>query len=176
MYELVAISVTLPMLLSVVSFVWSRIFGDPDHFPGSARLHAQLILSQVVSITLIYCFPSAVSFLIISVLYFTQGLGVAYFIRIKGRVDCGCLGPQINSKLGWPLILFNLVMGSIGLAAYSNPDWFVYGYSFAITGLLMEAMLLLLALLIMVGVPDALHAIRLYRDIAASHYAKLKRF
>lgn len=33
----------------------------------------------------------------------------------------------------------------------------------------MEAMLLLLALLIMVGVPDALHAIRLYRDIAASH-------
>lgn len=176
MYDLFAISVTLPMLLSVASYAWSRIFGDPDLFPGSARLHVLLILSQALSITFIYCFPSSVGFLIISALYLTQGLGVAYFIKKKGRVDCGCLGPQINSKLGLPLILFNFAMGFIGLTAYSNPDWFVYSHSFAVTGLLVEGMLLLLALLIIVGVPDALHAIRIYRDIAAPHYSKLKKF
>ena len=55
----------------------------------------------------------------------------------KGRVDCGCLGPQISSKLGFPLIGFNLAMGLMGLA-YSHPVWFVHRDSFAVTGLLME--------------------------------------
>ena len=116
MHELLAISVTLPMLLSVVSFGWSRVFGDPDLFPGGPRLHMMLILSQLLLVTMVYCFPSWISFLGISLLYFVQGLGVAYFIRKKGRVDCGCLGPQINSKLGFPLMWFNLAMGLMGLA------------------------------------------------------------
>lgn len=174
MYDLLAISVTLPMLLSVVSFGWSRAFGDPDRFPGSARLHALLILLQVLSVTMVYSFPSRYSFLGISFLYFVQGVGVAYFIRKKGRVDCGCLGPQISSKLGFPLIGINLAMGLMGLA-YSYPDWFAHRHSFDVTGLLMEGMMLLLSLFIIIGVPDALHAIRIYREIAATHISKIKR-
>lgn len=174
MYDLLAISVTLPMLLSVVSYSWSRVFGDPDPFPGSARLHVLLILLQVLSVTMVYCFPSRFSFQGISVLYFIQGVGVAYFIRKKGRVDCGCLGPQINSKLGFPLIGFNLAMGLMGLA-YSHPVWFAHRHSFAVTGLLMEGMMMLLSLFIIIGVPDALHAIRIYREIAATHISKIKR-
>ncbi|MGC6587191.1 MauE/DoxX family redox-associated membrane protein [Paenibacillus sp. Dod16] len=174
MYDLLAISVTLPMLLSVVSFGWSRAFGDPDRFPGSARLHALLILLQVLSVTMVYGFPSRYSFLGISLLYFVQGVGVAYFIRKKGRVDCGCLGPQISSKLGFPLIGFNLAMGLMGLA-YSHPVWFAHRHSFDVTGLLMEGMMLLLSLFIIIGVPDALHAIRIYREIAGTHISKIKR-
>ncbi|MGG4094267.1 MauE/DoxX family redox-associated membrane protein [Paenibacillus lautus] len=173
-YALLAISVTLPMLLSVVSFGWSRVFGDPDLFPGSARLHVLLTLLQVLSVTLVYCFPSRLSFLGISLLYFVQGLGVAYFIWKKGRVDCGCLGPQINSKLGFPLIGFNLAMGLMGLA-YSHPVWFAHSHSFAVTGLLMEGMMMLLSLFIIIGVPDALHAIRIYREIAAPYVSKIKK-
>lgn len=174
MVELLAISVTLPMLLSVASFGWSRVFGDPDLFPGSARLHILLILLQVLSVTMVYGYPSRLSFLGISLLYFIQGMGVAYFIRKKGRVDCGCLGPQINSKLGFPLILFNLLMGLIGLV-YSHPAWFVHSHSFTITGLLLEGMLLLVTLLIIVGIPDALYAIRVYREIAKPYISKIKR-
>ncbi|MGG3279353.1 MauE/DoxX family redox-associated membrane protein [Paenibacillus solani] len=174
MHELLAISVTLPILLSVVSFGWSRVFGDPDLFPGSGRLHVLLILLQVLSVTMVYCYPSRLSFLGISLLYFVQGLGVAYFIRKKGRVDCGCLGPQINSKLGFPLIVLNLLMGLMGLL-YSHPVWFVHSHSFTITGLMLEGMLLLVTLLIIVGVPDALYAIRVYREVAAPHVSKIKR-
>lgn len=83
MYDVLAISDTLPMLLSVASYVWARSFGDPDPFPGGARLHLLLILLQILTVTLVYSFPSLISFLGISLLYFIQGLGVAYFIRKK---------------------------------------------------------------------------------------------
>ncbi|KOP67958.1 hypothetical protein AMS62_23910 [Bacillus sp. FJAT-18019] len=174
MHELLAISVTFPMLLSVASFGWSRVFGDRDLFPGSARLHVLLILLQVLSVTMVYCYPSRLSFLGISLLYLVQGVGVSYFIRKKGRVDCGCLGPQINSKLGFPLMWFNLAMGLMGLA-YSHPVWFAHSHSFTITGLLLEGMLLLVTLLIIVGIPDALYAIRVYREISAPYVSKIKR-
>lgn len=174
MHELLAISVTLPMLFSVASFGWSRLFGDPDLFPGSARLHILLILLQVLSVTMVYGYPSQLSFLGISFLYFVQGMGVAYFMWQKGRVDCGCLGPQINSKLGFPLIVFNLLMGLMGLA-YSHPVWFAHSTSFTVTGVLLEGMLLMVALFIIVGVPDALYAIRVYRELAAPYVSKIKR-
>jgi len=174
MYELLAIFVTLPMLLSVASFGWSRVFDDPDLFPGSVRLHALLILLQVLSVTMVYVYPSQLSFLGISSLYFIQGMGVAYFMWKKGRVDCGCLGPQINSKLGYPLIGFNLMMGLMGLA-YSHPVWFAHSTSFTITGLLLEGILLLVTLFIIVGIPDALYAIRVYREIATPYVSKIKR-
>ncbi|MEF7437898.1 hypothetical protein V4V36_01150 [Paenibacillus lautus] len=174
MYDVLAISVTLPMLLSVASYVWSRAFGDPDPFPGGARLHVLLILLQILTVTLVYSFPSLISFLGISLLYFIQGLGVAYFIRIKGRVDCGCFGPQISSRLGFPLIGFNLAMGFAGLAC-SYAGLLAFHQSFTVTGLLLECMMLLLALFVVVGVPDALHAIRIYREIAAPHIYKIKR-
>ena len=100
MYDLLAISVTLPMLLSVVSFGWSRAFGDTDRFPGSARLHALLILLQVLSVTMVYGFPSRFSFLVISLLYFVQGVGVAYFIRKReGGLRLSRASDQLQARL-----------------------------------------------------------------------------
>lgn len=174
MYDVLAIFVTLPMLLSVASYAWGRAFGDPDPFPGGAGLHVLLILLQILTVTLVYSFPSLISFLGISLLYFIQGLGVACFIRIKGRVDCGCFGPQISSRLGFPLIGFNLAMGFAGLVCSSSAR-LAFQQSFTVTGLLMEGMILLVALFVVVGVPDALHAIRIYREIAAPHILKIKR-
>ena len=89
---------------------------------------------------MVYGFPSRFSFLVISLLYFVQGVGVAYFIRKReGGLRLSRASDQL--KLGFPLIGFNLAMGLMGLA-YSHPDWFAHRHSFDVTGLLMEGSLL----------------------------------
>ncbi|ANY75891.1 hypothetical protein BBD41_26785 [Paenibacillus ihbetae] len=173
MYEFAAISSTFPMLLSVTGYIWSAFFGDPDRFPGSPRLHALLVLLQFLTVTMVYGYPSSMSFVLLSVLYFTQGIGVVYYIRKKGRVDCGCLGPQFHSRLGWPLIAVNGLMGMLSWG-WSHPSWFIYPEAVALNGFLLEGMLLLVSLLVIVGIPDAVHAIRIYRELAAPHAPYIK--
>lgn len=173
MYEFAAISATFPMLLSVTSYIWSAFFGDPDRFPGSPRLHALLVLLQFLAVTMVYGYPSSMSFVLLSVLYFTQGIGVVYSIRKKGRVDCGCLGPQFHSRLGWPLIAVNGLMGMLSWG-WSHPAWFIYPEAVALNGFLLEGMLLLVSLLVIVGIPDAVHAIRIYSKLAAPHAPYIK--
>ncbi|GAB6931101.1 hypothetical protein JCM10914A_50840 [Paenibacillus sp. JCM 10914] len=174
MYELLILPLTLPMLLSVTGYAWGRIFADVDPFPGTARTHALLILAQTLSLILVYVYQAQISLFIISMLYFIQGVGVVYFLATRGKVDCGCLGPQVRSQLGVPLVALNVFMGMLGLGL-GVWGWIELDSLIVWEGLLQLFMLLLLALLLIVGIPDGRHAISLYRKMAAPHDARMKR-
>lgn len=159
-------AVTFPMLLSLAGYGWSSYFGDPDRFPGSPRLHCLLIILQLLAVTMVYAYPSSLSLYLLAIIYAGQGIGVVYYIWKKGKVDCGCMGPQIQSKLGFPLFFLNMLMAALCLV-WNLLHGFAVEKAFVPLGLLLEGMLFLLSLVIIVGVPDAIHAIRMYRELAA---------
>lgn len=175
----VALVVTFPILLSIAAYGWSSVFGDPHRFPGSPRVHRFLVICQFAGVTAVYAFPSSYSLYLLASIYAGQGFGAAYYIHKKGRVDCGCLGPQVQSKLGLPLVVINILFAGICIISsitYGFISQEVAEPRLVPVGLLLEAMLLLLSLVVIVGVPDAVHAIRLYRRMAARHAPKvLKR-
>lgn len=168
----VTLAVTFPMLLSIASYGWSSLFGDPDRFPGSPRVHRLLIVLQLAAVTAAYAYPSSLSLYVLAFVYAGQGIGVVYYIRRRGRVECGCLGPQIQSKLGLPLFFFNMLTAALCLAWNFWFD-FTGQATFVPYGLLLEGMLLLLSLVVVVGIPDAVHAIRIYKELAAPHVPKV---
>lgn len=177
MYDLTAIFLSLPMFFSIVSYIWSRIFRDPHHFPGNSHMHLLLIVMQFISVTILLAISSVVGFLSLFVIYLVQGIGVIYFLLRNGRVDCGCFGSQIASKLSYRLAASNGVLAAISLFMFML-QWLQFrGFSLSLSleGLLIEFLFMMFALVCVVGVPDALYAIRAYRAIAATYYEKITK-
>ncbi|WP_211750380.1 MauE/DoxX family redox-associated membrane protein [Paenibacillus sp. Marseille-Q4541] len=177
MNEIAAVFVSFPMFLSIVSYIWSKVFRDPHHFPGNSHTHLILIMMQFISVTLLFGVSSVAGLLFISLLYFIQGIGVVYFLLRNGKVDCGCFGSQIPSKLSYRLAAGNGLMTiiSLYLFLFSLTQGDTGFFSLSLEGLIVELMMMLIALLCIVGVPDAIYAIRAYRAIAATYYAKIMK-
>lgn len=177
MYDLTAMLLTLPMLFSIVSYIWSKIFRDPHHFPGNSHMHLLLIVMQFISVTILFTISSAMGLLSLSVLYLIQGIGVIYYLQRNGRVDCGCFGSQIASKLSYRLAAGNGILAVISLFIFMD-RWLQtkeLPLSLSLEGLLMELLCMIFALVCVVGVPDAVYAIRAYRAIAATYVEKITK-
>lgn len=177
MYDLTAIFLTLPMLFSIVSYIWSKIFRDPHHFPGNSHMHLLLIVMQFISVTIFFVISSAAGLFSLSVLYLVQGIGVIYFLLRNGRVDCGCFGSQIASKLSYRLGAGNGILAVISLIVFMNL-WLQtkeLQLTLSLEGLMLELLCMIFALVCVVGVPDAIYAIRAYRAIAATYRKKITK-
>jgi predicted ferric reductase len=92
-----------------------------------------------------------------------------FLLLKKGNVTCGCLGFQSKSKLSYKLVFYNLILGSIALISASSISF----NGLLSSGLFLEIVLLVLSLFIVIGVPDALYAIRGYRKVAEKYYPKI---
>ncbi|MBD7968396.1 MauE/DoxX family redox-associated membrane protein [Paenibacillus gallinarum] len=177
MYDLTAMLLTLPMLFSIVSYIWSKIFRDPHHFPGNSHMHLLLIVMQFISVTILFTISSAMGLLSLSILYLTQGIGVIYYLQRNGRVVCGCFGSQIASKLSYRLATGNGILAGLSLWMFMH-RWLQtreLQFSLSLEGLMMELLCMIFALVCVVGVPDAIYAIRAYRAIAATYYEKITK-
>ncbi len=177
MYDLTAILLTLPMLFSIVSYIWSKIFRDPHHFPGNSQIHLLLIVMQFISVTILFTISTAMGLLSLSILYLIQGIGVLYYLQRNGRIDCGCFGSQIASKLSYRLAAGNGILAVISLLIFIS-RWLQtkeLPLSLSLEGLMMEVLCMIVALVCVVGVPDAIYAIRAYRAIAAIYVEKITK-
>lgn len=177
LYDLIAIFLTLPMFFSIVSYLWSKIFRDPHHFPGNSHMHRLLIVMQLISVTILFVISSVVGLLSLSILYLIQGIGVIYYLQRNGRVDCGCFGSQIASKLSYRLATGNGILAVISFWMFMH-RWLQtreLQLSLSLEGFMMELLCMIFALLCVVGVPDAIYVIRAYRAIAATYYEKITK-
>ncbi|WP_454191511.1 MauE/DoxX family redox-associated membrane protein [Paenibacillus sp. Marseille-Q7038] len=177
MYDLTAIFLTFPMFFSIVSYTWSKIFRDPHHFPGNSHMHRLLIVMQLISVTILLTISSVAGLLSLSILYLIQGIGVIYYLQRKGRVDCGCFGSQMASKLSYRLATGNGILAVISLSMFLH-RWLQtreLPLSLSLEGLIIELLCMIFALVCVIGVPDAIYAIRAYRAIAATYYKKITK-
>lgn len=177
MLWMAAILVSLPMFFSIASYLWGKIFNDPHHFPGNSLAHFLLIALQFVAVTLLYGISLASGLLTLFFVYIIQAVGVIYFLLRHGKLDCGCFGPQISSKLSYKLAVLN---GMIGVCSFMLFLWGVLGetgltFAVSIEGLFIEFILLIFALMYVVGLLDSLYAIRAYRAIAATYVNKIRK-
>ncbi|MEK5059001.1 hypothetical protein BK126_01185 [Paenibacillus sp. FSL H7-0326] len=165
MYEFLAVLLAFPLLMSAASFIWGKALGDPSNFPAHPILYNILISVQILAVLIVFIYQAPLSFILLSLLYLSQAVGVLIIMRKKGKVECGCLGPQVNSKLSYKLVLLNL---SFALAALiiCYLTYSIYDPVIMLEGAVIYVILILLALFIAVGVPDALYAIAAYRSAA----------
>lgn len=161
---MIGILTTIPLLISIVSFIWSNSFNDEDKAPISKKGHISLIIFQLLTITFFYTSFSDYSKFSLITLYIVQAIGVTYLLFKKGNVPCGCFGPQFNTKLQPKLIFYNITLSILSfLSLYENIHFELY------QGLLLELFMSLLVLVLTVGIPDALYAIKGYRKIAIKY-------
>ncbi|SFS51137.1 MauE/DoxX family redox-associated membrane protein [Paenibacillus sp. 453mf] len=166
MYELLAILMSFPLLMSAASFIWGKVLGDPSNFPAHPSLYKALISVQILAALIVFIYQSSFSFILLSLVYLSQAIGVLFIMHTKGKVACGCLGPQVSSNLSYKLVLLNLLFVFAGIWIC----YFTYQFYEPVIipeGVLIYMILVLLALLIAVGVPDALYAIAAYRSVAS---------
>jgi hypothetical protein len=153
------IIVTIPLVISLVSYFWAKIFEDDDRFPGGPKTHLILIIFQGLVILSTYMFlDSLVTTYIISLIYFSQAIGVIYFLNRKGNVSCGCFGSQVSSRLSKNLIFVNILLSVIPLIVQIP-----VGFNPA-EGLMLLILVVITTLVFYIGIPDAVYSIKGYTE------------
>ncbi|MFD1135070.1 MULTISPECIES: MauE/DoxX family redox-associated membrane protein [Paenibacillus] len=165
MYGFLTVLMTFPLLMSSASFFWGKALGDPSNFPAHPFLYDLLISVQILTALIVFIYQAPLSFILLSLVYLSQAVGVLIIMRNKGKVECGCLGPQVNSRLSYKLVLLNLsfVCAGIIICYLTYP---IYDPVIMLEGAFIYMIVMLLALFIAVGVPDALYATTAYRSAA----------
>ncbi|MCM3782650.1 hypothetical protein M3231_06675 [Neobacillus mesonae] len=174
MYYLLAILFTFPVMMSIASSLWGKVLGDPTNFPAHPYLYRILITAQILCALVVFIYHSAISFLILSLVYLAQCVGVLVLIHTKGKVECGCLGPQVGSRLSYSLVLLNLLFTLAG-CLFSYVAQYMSNPVLMLEGAFIFVMLLLLALLVVVGIPDARYAIKAYRAAGAVYHPTINK-
>ncbi len=164
---------TIPFMISIVSYLWARFFEDEERFPGGPSLHALLVVIQFAVLTSYYVgWQQELSTILLAGLYIVQALGVTYFLLNKrSGEDCGCFGSQINSKLDWKLIVLN-----IGLACGVFWSTSTHISLSVVEGIGFLCIVAILCLLFSVGIPDGLYAFKGYKRSAKKYYSIVKGY
>lgn len=153
---MLTILIIIPLICSIVGYLYNIFFQERNTFPGSSLTHKILIISQIFVVNALLIFPSSnLPTLMCTLLYTSQGIGVIYFFKKKGNANCSCFGSHLNGKLGWKLVLFNFTFSFLSYLSLSSPikiDFY--------QGIFLNAMLGCLGLLIISGIPDAVRILK----------------
>lgn len=170
--NLIGLFLTFPLLFSIASYSWSHFYGDEDDFPAGSRVHLLLIIAQGITTTSFFSmWNTTFSKFALFTLFLLQAIGVIYLLLLKGSVPCGCFGSRVKGNLNWKLVLLNFLLAVFPLVP---TDRLVISIN-PIQGLLLELMLFFTSLFIVVGIPEALYAIKGYRNKAKRYYSIILR-
>ncbi|MFZ3591777.1 hypothetical protein ACOI1C_21815 [Bacillus sp. DJP31] len=151
--------VSLPLIIAIVSYVWARIFDDDDRFPGGAKVHIMLIITQSIVVSMVFMYlDSYFTTLLLSGVYILQSVGVAYYFTKKGAVSCGCFGSQVSSVLSKRLILINILLSIIPhiINVPSNLN--------LLQGITLLLLFIVTSFVFFIGFPDAIYAVKGYTE------------
>lgn len=168
---MIGILATIPLIISIVSFIWSRIMNDTEQIAIGKKTHIILILSQLTVVTFFFISFSVLSKSLIISLYVIQAIGVSYLLFKKGDVPCGCFGPQFNTKLQPKLIMYNIFLALFTIISFYENLFFEF-----YQGLILEFLLSILLLVCIVGIPDAWYAIKGYKKVANRYREHLNKY
>lgn len=167
---MIKVIVSLPLIISIISYIWAKLFQDDDRFPGGPRIHFLLILFQtIIVVTVFLSLQSSLSTYLLSLLYLIQSIGVIYFLSKKGKVSCGCFGSQVSSLLSIKLAIFNIVLSIIPLL-FNMP----IGLN-SFEGVSLLFFLLITVFLLYIGIPDAIYAIKGYTEKGSRYLYFIKK-
>jgi hypothetical protein len=153
--DLCAVVLAVPLITSVTANAWSLVWHPMNDGPLGPRAHRALLLAEgAVALSLLVPVGTMVQFTAASVLYAALGGGVLVLLRRRGPVPCGCWG-RTGHKLGGRLVVGNLALALLALTQLGGQRTIGPG-----AGAVLAIALFVLALVLIVALPEMRHALR----------------